>query len=205
LAATRPAFLSQAGSFRLLCFLGHAFFDQRYPMSSRLQLADGSLHASEILRELHLQADLVILSACATGRSQVLRGDEILGLSRAMLYAGTPSLLVTLWPVHEIPTCLLIEKFMAELHLTGSITASLDPAQALATAQRWLHSLSYTEAQELLAGWGEISATDVQTYLTALWQLTHPGETPQAQSQLFAHPFFWSSYILIGDQVPSVG
>ncbi|MBK8050637.1 MAG: CHAT domain-containing protein [Anaerolineales bacterium] len=47
---------------------------------------------------------LAILAACETGRAETPRGDEILGLSRAMLYAGTPSLLATLWRVHELPT-----------------------------------------------------------------------------------------------------
>ncbi|MFN8456669.1 MAG: CHAT domain-containing tetratricopeptide repeat protein [Anaerolineae bacterium] len=197
-AATRQAFLAQAGRCRVLCFLGHAFFDRHHPMSSRLKLADGSLHASEILRELRLQADLVILSACETGRSRVLRGDEILGLSRAMLYAGTPSLLVTLWPVHEIPTRLLVEKLVEQLFWEG-----FDPAHALATIQNWLRTLSCAEVQALLSRWEGLSAAAIEAHLTHLWQMTHPGQTPQAESQLFAHPFFWSPYILIGDQAPS--
>lgn len=197
-AATRQTFLAQAGSCRALCFLGHAIFDQHHPMSSRLKLADGSLHASEILRELRLQADLVILSACETGRSRVLRGDEILGLSRAMLYAGTASLLVTLLPVHEIPTRLLVEKLVGQLSLKG-----FDPALALATTQNWLRALSYAEAQALLSSWEGLSAAAIEAHLTQLWQMTHPGQTPQAESRLLAHPFFWSPYILIGDQAPS--
>ncbi|MCB9102291.1 MAG: CHAT domain-containing protein [Anaerolineales bacterium] len=199
-AATRQAFLAEAGRYRTLCFLGHALFDQRHPMASRLKLADGSLHASEILRELRLQADLVILSACETGRSQVLRGDEILGLSRAMLYAGTPSLLVTLWPVHEIPTRLLVEKLVEQLSLAPADSAPLDAALALAATQSWLRDLSYAEAAALLAQWSGPSAAEVEQHLIALWQMTHPGQTPQAESRLFAHPFFWSPYILIGDQ-----
>jgi CHAT domain-containing protein len=169
-------------------------------MASRLKLSDGSLHASEILRDLHLQADLVILSACETGRSHVLRGDEILGLSRAMLYAGTPSLLVTLWPVLEIPTRLLIEKFITQLPVARAADTPFDPALALAAAQRWLRTLSYAEAQALLASWGELSAADIEAHLNSLWNMTHPDQAPQAESRIFAHPFFWSPYILIGDQ-----
>ena len=198
-SATRQALLEQAGRHQLLCFLGHAVFDRRYPMSSRLRLTDGSLRASEILRDLRLQADLVILSACETGRSHVLRGDEILGLSRAMLYAGTPSLLVALWPVHEIPTRLLVERLIAQLLPLGRPDAPFDPALALAATQRWLRDLSFAEAQALLAGWGELSAAEVESQLSALWQMTHPGQAPQAQSRPFAHPFFWSPYILIGE------
>ncbi len=198
-AATRQAFLAEAGRHRLVCFLGHALFDQQYPMSSRLKLADGSLHASEMLRELRLRADLVVLSACETGRSHVLRGDEILGLSRAMLYAGTPSLLVTLWPVHEIPTRLLVEKFISDL-LADS---RFDAAHILAATQNWLRDLSLVEAHALLACWGTDTPAGIEAHLTALWHMTHPGQTPQAESRLFAHPFFWSPYILVGELAPT--
>ena len=57
-----------------------------------------------------------------------------------------------------------------------------------------------------MADWEGVSAADAEKHLTALWQMTHPGQAPHAESQLFAHPFFWSPYILIGDhpsfQVP---
>jgi CHAT domain-containing protein len=198
-SATRQAFLEGAGRHRLVCFLGHAVFDRRYPMSSRLNLSDGSLHASEILRDLRLQADLVILSACETGRSHVLRGDEILGLSRAMLYAGTPSLLVTLWPVHEIPTRLLVEKLVEQLPHAGQPDGHFDPARALAATQRWLRALSFAEAKATLSAWGELSAAEATSHLSVLWAMTHPEQTPQSDSQLFAHPFFWSPYILVGE------
>ena len=192
-AATRQALLDQSSQVAVLLFLGHALFDRRHPMSSGLQLADGRLQASEIVRELRLQADLVILAACESGRGQVLRGEEILGLSRALLYAGAQALLVTLWPVHEIPTRLFMERLMSQL----SATVSFDPPQVVTATQLWLHVLSFADAQALLAGWDEISSNDIETYLLALWHMTHPGETPQAHDRLFAHPFFWAPYILI--------
>jgi CHAT domain-containing protein len=129
----------------------------------------------------------------------VLRGDEILGLSRAMLYAGTPSLLVTLWPVHEIPTRLLVERLVEDLPLAETPDARFDPALTLAAAQRWLRALSCAETERLLTNWVELSAAEVEAHLTALWHMTHPGQAPQAESQIFAHPFFWSPYILIGE------
>ena len=194
--ATRRNLLTQAGQYRVLCFLGHALFDENYPMSSRLKLADGSLHASEILRDLRLQADLVILSACETGRSHILRGDEIMGLSRAMLYAGTPSLLVTLWPVHEIPTRLVVEHFVAQLAADEPVEAGL----ALAATQRWLRAISFAEAQHILTTWPELSPADATAHLTQLWHLTHPNQPPTPTDQIFAHPFFWSPYILVGSK-----
>jgi CHAT domain-containing protein len=199
-SATRQAFLDQAGVYRVLCFLGHAYVDPSHPLVSRLRLVDGPLHAGGILRELRLNADLVVLAACESGRSHVLRGDEILGLSRALLYAGTPSLLVTLWKVHEIPTRLLMENFFAQLGLNDSSSPEFDPALALARSQRWLRELTLAEICTLMAGWSELSPIEVKEWLARLWQMTNPGCLPQDQNQIFNHPFFWSPFVLIGDQ-----
>lgn len=196
-AATRRALLDQAGGYAALCFLGHGLFDPTYPMASRLQLADGPLLAGDILAGLRLDADLVALAACETGRSQVLRGDEILGLTRALLYAGAPSLLVTLWRVHEAPTRLLVERFFATLD-----PAAPDPAAALAAAQGRLRALTVAEARAAMTAWDELSPAAVETQIAQLWQMTRRDRPLQDDAPLFAHPFFWSPYILVGDQPP---
>ena len=86
----------------------HGHFDTAKPLASHLLLADGPLSAADILQSLKLNAELVTLSACETGRSEVLRGEELIGLVRAFLYAGTPAVVVTLWPVDELSTLLLM-------------------------------------------------------------------------------------------------
>ncbi|MBV7333443.1 CHAT domain-containing protein [Chloroflexi bacterium TSY] len=197
--ATQESLIQHGGHHRVVCFLGHAKFNHQYPMSSYLRLADGSFRASDILRELRLDADLVVLAACESGSVHVLRGDEILGLTRAIFYAGTPSILATLWPVHEIPTRLLMEKFFAQLPVDAA-DGSFDPALVLAATQDWLRNVTYQEAMNLLASWSELTGESAQSRLTELWQMTHPEMLPTADSRLFAHPFFWSPYILIGDQ-----
>ena len=65
---------------------------------------------------LNLQADLVTLSACATGRSEISRGDELVGLTRALLYAGASSTLVSLWAVHDESTGQLMTDFYRRLY-----------------------------------------------------------------------------------------
>lgn len=55
--------------------------------------------------------DLVALRACSSGRSMVTPGDELIGLSRAFLYAGTPSLIVTLWNVYIQSSYKLLKEF----------------------------------------------------------------------------------------------
>ncbi|MEO1069038.1 MAG: CHAT domain-containing tetratricopeptide repeat protein, partial [Cyanobacteria bacterium J06638_6] len=87
---------------------------------------DGLLTAAEIL-EMNLQANLAVLSACDTGRGN-LTGDGVIGLSRAFMAAGVPSVVVSLWAVPDAPTALLMTEFYRQL---GD---GLSPAQALQAA-----------------------------------------------------------------------
>ena len=196
--AVRQALMTQARDYRVLCFLGHAQYDQRYPMNSHLTLEDGNLRADEIMAELHMDADLAVLAACETGRGRILRGDEILGLSRALLHAGATSVLVTLWPVHEIATRLLLERMF--INSSGN-SIQTDPAKALADAQMWIRALSYAEASAALMQWDNTTPDVADARLLDIWRMTHSGTAPSPSDRLFAHPFFWSAYVLIGDQV----
>lgn len=87
---------------------------------------DGLLTASEIL-DLQLQAELVVLSACDTGRGRIT-GDGVIGLSRAFISAGVPSVLVSLWAVSDDSTAQLMVSFYENLK------HSPDKAQALRQA-----------------------------------------------------------------------
>lgn len=75
---------------------------------------DGLLTSAEIIDELTLQADLVVLSACDTGRGDIT-GDGVLGLSRSLIAAGTHSLVVSLWAVPDAPTASLMIAFYQAL------------------------------------------------------------------------------------------
>ena len=87
---------------------------------------DGLLAASEILY-LQLKANLVVLSACDTGRGNIT-SDSAIGLSRAFISAGTPSAIVWLWALPDAPTASLMQRFYQEWQGTG------DKAQALRQA-----------------------------------------------------------------------
>ncbi len=95
---TKALVRERAGKHRVLHFYGHGVFDKEDPMASGLDLADGRLTVRDIM-ELRLNTDLVCLSACQTGLSGWQAGDELLGLTRALLYAGASSVLVTLWRI----------------------------------------------------------------------------------------------------------
>jgi CHAT domain-containing protein len=92
----------------------HGLFDARDPLNSGLLLADGKFTAREWM-ELSLQADLITLSACESGFTSTGRGDEIAGLSRALLYAGTSTALLTLWQVDAATTLAWVLDFYNEL------------------------------------------------------------------------------------------
>jgi CHAT domain-containing protein/Tfp pilus assembly protein PilF len=73
------------------------------------EVNDGLLTANEIL-DLKLSAELVVLSACDTGRGRIT-GDGVIGLSRSLITAGVPSVIVSLWSVPDSPTAKLMVEF----------------------------------------------------------------------------------------------
>jgi CHAT domain-containing protein len=79
----------------------------------RGKLGDGLLTSGEIL-DLKLKAELVVLSACNTGQGRIT-GDGVIGLSRSLISAGVPSVLVSLWQVPDAPTAELMTAFYQNL------------------------------------------------------------------------------------------
>jgi CHAT domain-containing protein len=75
-----------------------------------------------------MNASLVVLSACSTGRGQV-SGDGVAGLSRAFFYAGAASLVTTLWDVVDEPTAQLMPRFYSGLVKGETRSTALREAQ----------------------------------------------------------------------------
>jgi CHAT domain-containing protein/tetratricopeptide (TPR) repeat protein len=120
-AATLATLRERASDCRILHLAAHGEFRPDNPLFSGLALADGWLTTLEIFN-LRLRASLVTLSGCQTGRSVVGGGDELLGLERALLYAGAASVLLSLWMVEDRSTAQLMETFyrmLAEGHPKG--------------------------------------------------------------------------------------
>ncbi len=97
----------------------HGEFNAREPLLSGLKLAksasdDGLLTAAEMFGLPLEQAALVVFSACESGRLQASRANEILGIVRALLYAGAQSLLLTSWKVDSAATSLWMQTFYRE-------------------------------------------------------------------------------------------
>ncbi|MEY2978832.1 MAG: hypothetical protein RLZZ435_2971 [Cyanobacteriota bacterium] len=87
---------------------------------------DGLLTANEIL-DLDLQADLVVLSACNTGKGNIT-GDGVIGLSRSFMAAGVPNVIVSLWAVPDAPTADLMVAFYNALQQNPDKAAALRQA-----------------------------------------------------------------------------
>jgi CHAT domain-containing protein len=97
-------------------FAGHAWFNSREGLGSGLQLAAGEvLTAAEVFGLDALNSYLVALSGCETGAAQQHPGDELIGLTRAFLYARTASVLVSLWEVADESTEFLMRRFYSRL------------------------------------------------------------------------------------------
>ena len=103
------------GDYEVVHFAGHAVFNADEPLASGLVLADGSiLSAASILEGSALRTRrgrLLVLSACQTGVNVVTDGGEILGLARALMYAGMPNLVLSLWEVADRSTADLMQDF----------------------------------------------------------------------------------------------
>jgi CHAT domain-containing protein len=115
----------------------HGVFRSDNPTYSALELADGWFTVGE-LAELSSGRGLVCLSACHTGMSGVGPGDELLGLTRAVLGAGASTLVAALWAANDDTAPAFMEAFYAGLQAGTGRAASLRDA-ALATREREPH------------------------------------------------------------------
>ncbi|TAK27595.1 MAG: CHAT domain-containing protein [Chloroflexota bacterium] len=136
-AATAAAVRTLAPTCDLLHIASHAVFRQDNPMFSRLKLSDAWLSVYDIY-DLRLQCSLVTLSACETGMNRIAAGDELIGLARGFFYAGSPSIVVSLWAVNDSSTAELMQRFYAGLKEGLSRSAALRQAQ-LATKDEHRH------------------------------------------------------------------
>ena len=135
LAAATSAELS---NYRYLHFATHGYLDSEHPELSAIVLSlvddagnpqPGFLRVSDIYN-LRLPADLVVLSACQTGLGKEIRGEGIVGLGRAFMYAGASRLVVSLWSVNDKAT----EELMT-IFYQGLLKQGLTPSAALRAAQ----------------------------------------------------------------------
>jgi CHAT domain-containing protein len=165
-SATEGAVRRLAPTVPLVHFACHGLIDQRFPLESALALSpegeprveddvadlepgdDGYLQAWEVLEGLRLNADCVTLSACETGAGEILDGEGVMGFTRAFFHAGARSVVVSLWPISDQSTAVLMERFYRELTAGASRDVALQRAQRqLIDSESWDHPFFWAAFQ----------------------------------------------------------
>ncbi len=198
-----------AGGKRILHFATHGLADPYDPLLSALVLApsradgsDGFLEAAEVMADERLSgADLVTLSACETAVGMTHGSEGVLGLTWAFLAAGNRTVLASLWPVDDVATAFLMDRFYQNLlgQRTG-LESPMPKAEALMEAGQWLRNLTLDEATRLAAGLSQGASRGKNEPALAL--TVPPADarpTTDADNRPFAHPRYWAAFILIGD------
>ncbi|MDX2097630.1 MAG: tetratricopeptide repeat protein [Leptolyngbyaceae cyanobacterium bins.59] len=144
--ATEAVIVRRMPQARIIHLATHGIFNDQQGLQSAIALApeanakdllnNGWLTADEILN-LKLQAELVVLSACDTGRGRIT-GDGVIGLSRSFFSAGVPSVLVSLWAVPDSPTAVLMTQFYQNLQQQPNKARALRQAM-LTTKKNYPH------------------------------------------------------------------
>jgi CHAT domain-containing protein/tetratricopeptide (TPR) repeat protein len=118
--ATKDAFKQKISTAKIIHLATHGLLNDIEGMGFPGAIAlspsgtDKGLLTSTEIFDLKLNAELVVLSACDTGRGRIT-GDGVIGLSRAFISAGTPSLIVSLWPIPDDSTAFLMPEFYRQL------------------------------------------------------------------------------------------
>ncbi|MEM9806101.1 MAG: CHAT domain-containing tetratricopeptide repeat protein [Cyanobacteria bacterium P01_D01_bin.56] len=140
-AATESAVRDRLANANIIHLATHGLLDEQQGLSSAIALTpvsntnpddDGLFTAQEVM-QLNLKADLVVLSACNTGRGRIT-GDGVVGLSRAFLAAGANNLVASLWAVPDDATAMLMTEFYQQLQT--------EPDKAVALRQAMLTTLA---------------------------------------------------------------
>jgi len=162
-SATENNFKKLAGNYDILHLAMHTIVDNENPMYSKLAFTqnvdsfeDGFLNTYEIYN-MKYNARLAVLSSCQTGYGKLQKGEGVMSLARGFMYAGCPSIIMTLWQVSDRSGARLMKDFYRSLKNGKDKTSSLRDAKL---------------------------------------------EFLRKADQLKAHPYFWSTYVIIGNASP---
>jgi CHAT domain-containing protein len=201
--ATKDALLKQIAHIReanYLHFSCHGSFNLNSPQDSCLLLAESvdknnNLDLSKCLTlsnlfERDYQLDscrLVVLSACETGLVDFDNGsDEFISLPSGFLYAGSTSVVSSLWTVNDFSTAFLMIKFYENLQSQTSVAVALNQAQI------WLRNITKAE----LKTW--ITANSLSLNPTMQRNLSRRLHKLQDTQKPFQEPFHWAAFCAIG-------
>lgn len=156
--ASKSQLRRSVGSARLLHVAAHAQADTIDPLYSRILLANEAgnfsfLEAREVLDMNLAHVGLVTLSACESGLGRVADGDEVLGFTRAFLSAGAGSMVVSLWPVSDDATQLLMDTLYRELAAGAELQIAMQRAQLAVLAKPGLQHPYFWAPFDVVGNW----------------------------------------------------
>ena len=127
-AATTGRVEAEVRGADLIHIACHGLFRSDNPLFSALRLADGWLTAVDVM-DFDLREALVVLSACESGKSLVVQGEEVIGLPRAFLGAGAAAVVVSLWLAQDEAAAALMSRWYREIVSGADRSAALRKAQ----------------------------------------------------------------------------
>jgi len=176
--------LVQNYNYKYIHLATHGIIDESNPRQSGLALSagekitasskeDGLLRSSEILG-LHMNSDMVVLSACNTGLGKVVHGEGMLGMQRSFFYAGASTVVVSLWNVYDRSTAYLMNEFYKNL---------LDAQQSQKDwSDRFLRWIGWDDSVPF--------GYKAEAMRQAKLKMIH--------NPLFNHPIYWAPFIVVG-------
>ena len=169
-------------------FSCHGDFNLASPLESALILANEErLTLAEIFALSLNQCRLITLSACETGIADPTNiSDEYISLPSGFLYAGSPSVVSSLWTVNDLSTALLMIKFYQKLRTNVSVAISLNQAQ------QWLRDVTKIQLEE----W--ITKHQLNLNSTLRMQQRRLFYQKPDDFQPFQSPFYWAAFCAIG-------
>ncbi|MBK8985332.1 MAG: CHAT domain-containing protein [Chloroflexi bacterium] len=193
-AATHAAIAAAMPGRTHLHFACHGQFDPEKPLESGLLLGGNTLTLRQILDDITLRGvRLAVLSACQTAISDYKElPDEVIGLPAAFLQAGAGGVLGSLWPVNDLSTMLLMDRFY-HLHLDERVEAAI----ALQRAQSWLREVT---AGELAERFGEerMKLKGSRLILAEASEYWRRFASLEPEERPFADPYYWAAFTFTG-------
>jgi CHAT domain-containing protein len=134
--ATKEAFIKHAEQYDILHLAMHTILNDTLPLFSKMVFSADSLanrertlNTAEIYN-LKLRSDMVVLSGCNTGSGKLQKGEGVMSLARAFLYAGCPSIIMTLWNVEDASSAIIMLEFYRNIKNGFSKDEALRRAKA---------------------------------------------------------------------------
>ncbi|RLD54066.1 MAG: hypothetical protein DRI97_12215, partial [Bacteroidetes bacterium] len=162
--ATEQVFKEEAPKYDILHLAMHTLINNENPLYSQLVFTlnndtleenDGLLNAYEIFN-MQLSARMAVLSACNTGYGKLQKGEGIMSMARGFIFAGVPSIIMTLWAVEDQSGSILMSKFYQNLEEGLRIDEALQEAKL-----QYLQEADQLSAHPYLwSGYVSIGSTD---------------------------------------------